>query len=143
MTFLKRYWPSLLTLGVILYATLDSDPIDTEPLWEIPYFDKWIHAIMMGGLVGAIAFDWERWHRPARVLTPRVMWTICAGVIAFGAIDEVAQGLMDNGRGSEWLDFAADVVGAIVAVFLAPGAIYRCLSCQRRAKKQNARETRR
>lgn len=129
LEFLKRFWPSLLTLGVILYATLDSDPLSEEPmLWEIPYFDKWVHAIMMGGLVGAIAFDWQRCHRRANVLTPRTMWLFWLGVCIFGALDELGQKAMDNGRGCELLDYCADVAGATVAVFLAPPVIRRVIN---------------
>jgi VanZ family protein len=41
----------------------------------------------------------------------------------FGAADELMQLLADNGRSGEWLDLAADIVGALVAVFAAPPAI--------------------
>jgi VanZ family protein len=41
----------------------------------------------------------------------------------FGASDELMQLLANNGRSGEWLDLAADIVGALVAVFTAPPAI--------------------
>lgn len=122
--FIKEFWPSMLTLAVILYATLDSQPIEEDMMLPIPYLDKWIHAIMMGGLVGAIAFDLQRHHKEKpKYLTTKLMWTIWIGVVIFGGVDELAQSWMDNGRGSEWLDFLADCVGATVAVFAAPPVI--------------------
>lgn len=129
--FAKRYWPSLIVLGVILYATLDSDPIDIdEDLW-FPHLDKLIHAIMMGGFTGAIAFDMQRAHKESNILNMRLMAKIACGVALFGACDELLQGWMDNGRGCEWLDFLADVTGAVCAMFLAPPAIRWVLNVKR------------
>ena len=62
ITFLRHYWPTLIVVGVILFATLSSDPTG-DVSFEIPHLDKLIHAIMMGGLVGAIAFDYKRAER--------------------------------------------------------------------------------
>jgi VanZ family protein len=120
--FFKRWYPSCLVLAVILYATLASHPLPEDSLPLIPYLDKWIHAIMMGGFVGAIAFDWKRADRSRR-LSFKVMMCIAVGVMIFGAADELMQLLADNGRSGEWLDLAADIVGALVAVFAAPPAI--------------------
>lgn len=128
-SFLKKFWPSIIVLGVILYATLDSDPVDIDQRLWFPHLDKLIHAIMMGGFTGAIAFDIQRADKPSWKLNVKAMLKICIGVIAFGACDELVQGWMDNGRGCEWLDFLADAAGAVCAVFLAPPAIKRVLGC--------------
>ncbi len=125
--FIKKFWPTLLVLGFILYATLDSDPISIdEDLW-FPNIDKLAHAIMMGGLASAIAFDMQRADRRPSALSRRTMLTICGCVILFGGCDEIAQGLMNNGRGCELLDFVADAVGCVCAMLLAPPAIRRVL----------------
>jgi VanZ family protein len=120
--FITNWYPSCLVLAVILYATLASHPLPDDSLPLIPYLDKWIHAIMMGGFVGAIAFDWKRADR-SRQLTFKVMMIIGVCVMIFGASDELMQLLANNGRSGEWLDLAADIVGALVAVFTAPPAI--------------------
>lgn len=131
MILIKKYWPTMIVLGVILYATLDSDPVDIDQRFWFPHLDKLIHAIMMGGLTAAIAFDMQRSDRRPGVLSTAVMMKICCCVIAFGALDELAQGWMDNGRGCELLDFAADAVGAVCAMLLAPPAIRKVLGVKR------------
>lgn len=125
--FLKKYWCTIIVLGIILYATLDSNPIEIDKAFWFPHLDKLIHAIMMGGLTASIAFDIQRADRSTNKLSMSLMLMICVGVIMFGACDEVAQGLMDNGRGCEWLDFVADAVGAVCAMFTAPPVIRKVL----------------
>ncbi len=132
MDFLKRFWPSLLTLAIVLYATLASHPVGAEELSFIPYFDKWIHAIMMGGLLSAIAFDWQRCHKSHNVLTGSTLVALWVGIAAFSGIDELAQGYLTATRGCELLDFFADLAGATLAVFIAPPAIRTVLNIPRK-----------
>lgn len=113
-------------MAVILYATLDADPTPNVDLALFPHFDKVIHAIMFGGLAGAIGFDRQRANR-ARPLSATRMAAICALCVCIGALDEAAQGLLTEGRTAEWLDLAADSVGIAVAFVSAPYAIRRVL----------------
>lgn len=113
----------MLTAGVILYATLSADPTGDVPMVLFPGADKLIHAVMFGGLAGAIAFDWQRGHRRRR-MPARLMCLIGLGVAVFGAVDELAQMLLTRERSGDWLDWLADIAGVIVAVFAAPRAVY-------------------
>lgn len=124
-TFLCQYWPTLIVIGVILYATLSSDPTGDVSI-EIPHLDKLIHAIMMGGLVGAIAFDYKRAERQ-RQLTFRFMSTVAAYVMAACIADELAQAYLTDSRSGDVLDLLADWAGVWVAVFTAPPAVNRVL----------------
>lgn len=128
--FISDFWPSAIVLAVILYATLASDPVGVDELPPIPYFDKLIHAIMMGGFTGAIAFDIAR-SRPrqerAEVLRPALMWKIFAAIALFGIADELAQEWLTDARGGEFADYLADLAGSAVAVFIAPPAIRKVL----------------
>lgn len=119
---LRYYIPTLVVVGVILYATLSSDPLGDSSLPSIPHFDKLIHAVMMGGLLGAFAFDWQR-ANPEKRLTSSFMWAVFGCVLAFGILDELLQGSIDNGRTGDPFDFLADCIGAAAAVYLAPPAI--------------------
>lgn len=122
------FWiPSALVVAVILYATLFPDPAGADELPDIPGIDKLIHAIMFGGMAGALAFDYCRSHmltRPSR----RTMLTCCAVSFVFGGVIELLQDAMGLGRGADWFDFLADGVGTAVAFFTAPAAIERVLS---------------
>ncbi|MDE7376152.1 MAG: VanZ family protein [Muribaculaceae bacterium] len=120
--FFIDFWPTLLVVAVIAYATLHSNPV-TPDMSLVPHMDKLIHAIMMGGLLSAIAFDWQRSHRSHNVLTPRFLWTLFACVVVFSCGDEILQKAMENGRSADILDFAADTAGALIALFTAPPVI--------------------
>ena len=123
---LKSYWPTLLCVAVILYATLADDPTAGADLPLIPYFDKVVHTIMFGGLAGAVAFDWQRAHRQQHLSRGR-MAAICAVCLLAGATDELAQATLTLVRSAEWADLGADAIGIAVAFFAAPPAIRRVL----------------
>ena len=116
------FWPSALVVAFILYATLSSAPTADISLMLFPYADKLIHAIMFGGLTGAVAFDCRR---SGMSLTRPLMLAIAACVAVFGALDEFAQALLTEVRSGDGFDWLADVAGILVAYFSAPVVINR------------------
>ena len=118
--FLKKWWPSALTLCVVLYATLWPDPVGAPEVAFFPGADKLIHAIMMGGLVSAVLFDYRRSGK--KLSRSFIIRCVVCGII-FSAMDEVAQQSMNLGRSLEFLDFLADTGGIILASVLAPPVI--------------------
>lgn len=124
------YIPTIVVILVILYGTMASHPVMADDLPPIPYLDKLIHAIMMGGLLGAFVFDWQRAHRSKRI-PKSLLWKALACVALFSVADEIAQGMLGNGRSSDPLDFVADIVGATCAVYLAPPAVRYVLGLDR------------
>lgn len=125
--------PTIIVIGVILYATLSSDPLGNSSLPPIPHLDKLIHAVMMGGLLSVFAFDWQHAY-PEKPLTPSFLWAVFGCVLAFSIGDELLQGAIDNGRSGDPYDFLADCIGAAVAVYLAPPIIKSILRVQRPQK---------
>lgn len=107
-------------MAVIVYATLVPHPMPAAMMPGIPHIDKLIHAIMFGGLAGALMFDF---YRSGHRLTLRAILRFAAAVAIFGALDELAQGLMGLGRASDFWDLMADWFGVIVAIFTAPPVI--------------------
>lgn len=126
-----RWWPTALTVALILYATLAEHPAGAEELPVIPYIDKLIHAIMMGGLTGAAVFDYKRAHRAEGSLTAAVMYRIVLAVMLFSFVDEIAQEYLTDARGGEVGDFVADGLGIGGAFFLAPPVVCRLLRVSR------------
>ncbi len=124
---LKRFWPSAIVVAVILYATLASDPTGDMSLMLFPYCDKLIHAIMFGGLTGALMFDFYRHGRP---LTRHLKLAVAAGVAIFGLLDECAQALLTDVRSGDAFDWLADVVGVMVACLTAPPVIKKVVKSQ-------------
>lgn len=114
-------WPSgilsVIILGIILWLTLDSEPVDVD----IPVFngvDKIVHGIMFGGLASAICLDVQRksWMRLISV-----WWCVAAFVAAslVGCVVEWLQETMNLGRSFEVADMVADAVGALLFTILA------------------------
>lgn len=116
----------MLTVMVILYATWLPPDDMPDDLPAFPYADKLIHAVMMGGLVGAVLFDTYRtMPRATRHISLRLIIAVTASVAAFSVVDEVVQGLLPIGRPSDPLDLVADWVGCAVAALTAPPVIKR------------------
>ncbi|MGN0224167.1 MAG: VanZ family protein [Muribaculaceae bacterium] len=123
---LQQFWPSLLTLAVVLYATWLPADIEPSNLPPIPYLDKLIHAVLLGGLCGAVIFDCKRRDRHLR-LSRRTVWRVVAVAAAFAVVDEVVQGLLPIDRPGDYVDLLADWLGIIIARFTAPPAVEKLL----------------
>lgn len=124
-----RFCPSLLTMMVVLYATWLPSDIQPDNLPPIPHLDKLIHAVMLGGLCGAVIFDCKRLDRAAR-LTRHTVWRAVIAVAAFAVVDEVVQGLLPIDRPSDYVDLLADWVGIVIAYFAAPPVVEKLLHKQ-------------
>lgn len=120
MTFIKNWWPSFLTLSVVLYVTLSPDPAGADKFMLFEGADKLIHAIMMGGLDSAILFDRRRMGSP---LTKAFIVIVACACVVFSALDEIAQQFMSLGRSMDVFDFVADTVGIVIASLIAPPVI--------------------
>ena len=123
---LQQFWPSLLTLAVVLYATWLPADIEPSNLPPIPYLDKLIHAVLLGGLCGAVIFDCKRCDRHAR-LGRRTVWRVVMAVAVFAVVDEVVQGLLPIDRPSDYVDLLADWFGIVIAYFAAPPSVEKIL----------------
>lgn len=124
-TFIRHWWPTGIVVMVILYATWWPDPVGAEEMPKIPHLDKLIHAIMMGGLTGALMFDYRRSSPSRRPLTTRAILAFTAAAMAFGTLDETVQGLLPIGRPADPVDLLADWAGCLIAAFTAPSVINR------------------
>ena len=117
-----HYWSSMIVVAVIIYVTWIPRPIESEYLLQIPYVDKLIHAIMMGGLLGALLFDYQRQNKTRALTAKRVLeFAIC--VAAFGVFNEIIQGTLPIERSFDLSDILANWLGTLVAYFIAPPAI--------------------
>jgi len=110
-------------ISIIIYATWLPHPLPSESIPAIPHIDKLIHAIMMGGLTGALMFDYYRTSPTRHPLTLRVTLAFTAAAMAFSVIDETVQGLLPIGRPSDPIDLLADWAGCLIALLTAPPTI--------------------
>lgn len=111
--FLKRYPVSLLVIAAVVYLSFFRPP-STE-LDGIPNIDKVVHVCMYFGMSGMLWFEFLRAHR--RDHTP--LWHAWIGAflcpVLFSGVVELLQAYCTTYRGGDWLDFAANATGAVLA----------------------------
>ena len=111
--FLKRYPVSLLVIAAVVYLSFFRPP-STE-LDGIPNIDKVVHVCMYFGMSGRLWFEFLRAHR--RDHTP--LWHAWVGAflcpVLFSGVVELLQAYCTTYRGGDWLDFAANATGAVLA----------------------------
>ena len=112
--YLKKYPLTLLTILTILYLSFFKPPqTDME---QIPGIDKLVHTCMYGGLCFLLWIEYLRIHR-------KINWKrmLIGGIILpitlSGAI-ELLQTYCTEHRGGDWLDFAANSLGVILAALI-------------------------
>lgn len=117
---IKIWWPSLITFLVVCYATLFPHPIGADSVNLFPGYDKIIHGIMMGGLCGAIYFDWRRSNH---ILTKQFIIKTALIIAIFAVIDEFLQKILTSNRTFDVFDILAGWGGIIIAIITAPAVV--------------------
>lgn len=111
--FLKKYPVSLLVIAAVVYLSFFRPP--STDLDGIPNIDKVVHVCMYFGMSGMLWLEFLRAHR--RDYTP--LWHAWVGAlvcpILFSGVVELLQAYCTTYRGGDWLDFAANSLGALLA----------------------------
>ncbi len=81
------------------------------------FMDKWAHLLMYGALA-FILWAEDRRARRSPVSVPRLLLLYAAPVAMGGLIELVQKYCTAGTRSGEWLDFAADAVGALLGLAL-------------------------
>lgn len=117
---LKHYPFSLLILLIVIL--LSVCPIGAPELAkDVPLADKWTHMVMYFAVAVIIGWEYSRAHRPDVPLCGLLFWGLLFPTL-LGGILELVQAYCTNYRSGEWLDLAADSLGAVVgaALFVLP-----------------------
>ena len=93
--FVATHWPEIEKYG---------------PRWQIPHFDKLVHA---GLYAGWVVVWWWLLSRGGRAVSGAAINWLVLGGAAYGVFDETTQAIV--GRSPAIGDFAADVAGLIAA----------------------------
>lgn len=113
LSFLKRY-PLSLCLIAAIWVLCFMDVPDT-PLNDVAFIDKWTHFAMYGTTCAVIFAETLRAHGPG--CHRRLLVTAWLLPVLMSGLIEVLQATCTGGRRSgEWLDFAANTVGATIGV---------------------------
>lgn len=112
--FFRTYPLTILVVAAICYLSFFTPP-ETD-MNEIPYIDKVVHVCMYGGLASTIWFEYLRAHRSLGKMA------LGFGAVAFpilmSGIIEILQETCTENRGGEWLDFAANTTGVVLAAIV-------------------------
>ncbi len=109
--------PLLWAAFMLLLTLTPARDMPVTPAWELLSFDTAAHAGVFGVLA---ALSWFSLRRQRRwpVLAQQATAVVLAGCVAFGALIEVLQYLMAQGRHAEWSDLLGDSIGALLALVL-------------------------
>jgi VanZ family protein len=114
----KKHIFSFLVALIILYLSLTSShTFDSVPMFDVPYFDKFVHFSMYFGLMAVIIFENRRSVKGAAKL-----FLISLIPLSYGIILEILQALLTNTRSGNIYDALADEAGILTAVLI--GSIY-------------------
>ena len=109
--YLKKYPLTWLVVAAIFYLSFFKPPqTDME---EIPGIDKIVHICMYGGLCFMLWIEYLRSHRTINARRAFI-GGILFPIILSGSI-ELLQNYCTEHRGGDWLDFAANTFGVIMA----------------------------
>ncbi len=130
MTNLIKQYP-LTLLCYLAIAVLSLAPIGApEVAQDVPFFDKWAHFVMYGGLSLIMGFELlycvESCHiKRKEKKTHGLLLLVCVLLFPalWGGLMELAQANLTTYRSGEWLDFLADSVGSLLGY-----ALISCLS---------------
>ena len=115
--YIKKYPVSLVIILAVIYLSFFKPP--TTDLGTIPNLDKVVHICMYFGMSGMLWLGFLRGHRRDR--TP--MWHAWVGAfvcpVLFSGAVELLQAFCTTYRGGDWLDFAANTTGAVLASLVA------------------------
>lgn len=116
---LPRFALSAAVITTVLYLTLFPRPLGDSSIPMFPGADKLVHGLMFWAVAAGLCVDFGRvgafLRRGAAFVAGMGFWLSSA----IGGVVEIAQWKMDIGRSGDWLDFAADIVGASVGVVMA------------------------
>ena len=112
------WWPTAVVVCLILYATLNPNPVVISPKLYFSGIDKVIHFIMFFVFSGSLYFDWSKQSLPLK-MTVRKVLIIAIISLSLGIVIEFLQTGMGLGRTGTAGDAAADALGAFAGAFVA------------------------
>lgn len=112
--YLKKYPLTWSVVIAIFYLSFFKPP--QTDLEEIPGMDKVVHVCMYGGLCFLLWIEYLRSHRTIDRLKMLIGGVIMPTAMS-GAI-ELMQSYCTEHRGGDWMDFAANTSGVLLAALV-------------------------
>lgn len=108
---------TVILIAAVWYLSLFTPP-KTE-LDHIRFIDKWTHLVMYGTLTATLWFEHLRFIRKKPDLALCIVLYL-APVLMSGLLELLQEYCTDN-RSGEWMDLAANAVGAAIGVVIGYG----------------------
>lgn len=105
---------SFIVTALIVYLSLDANPLDVGHFKFFEGFDKIVHFVMYWGCGIVYLLDYAKFKYPHHCHL-NVELALTAMAMLLGLLMEIMQLLLANGRSFDVLDWVADVAGAVVA----------------------------
>lgn len=115
LVYIKKYPLSLLIVAIILYLSFFTPP--KTDLDEIPNIDKLIHIGMYLGLAGMLWLEYLKSHKQTFNLKHVLIGALLCPILLSGCI-EVGQEYLTENRSGDWMDLAANTIGAVLAAII-------------------------
>lgn len=112
--FLRKYPVSTVCVVAIWYLCLFKPP--HTRLSEITNFDKVVHITMYLGTCSIIWWEYLRSHTCRNRY--KLLWLAVVAPIAMSGLIELAQAYLTTNRSGDWIDFAANSIGVLLAALL-------------------------
>ncbi|TWJ16636.1 VanZ like protein [Bacteroides zoogleoformans] len=114
---IRKYPFSLCVILAVIYLSFFKPP--TMEIDSIPGLDKVAHVCMYFGMAGMLWLEFLWAHRSDN----QPLWHAWVGALAcpvlFSGVVEMLQEYCTTYRGGDWLDFAANTAGAVLASLIA------------------------
>ena len=111
--YIRQYPVSICIILAVIYLSFFKPP--QTDIGSIPGMDKVVHVCMYFGLSGMLWLEFIRAHRK----THAPLWHAWTGAllcpVLFSGAIELLQEYCTTYRGGDWLDFAANTTGALLA----------------------------
>lgn len=110
--FIRNY--PLTTVTVVFIWIICLIPIPETPLSDVSFIDKWTHIALYFVLGSIVGHEYYRNNRAATAVR-LALWQFAVPSLMGGIIELVQKYCTFGVRSGDWLDFAADAVGAALA----------------------------
>jgi VanZ family protein len=117
LTKTLHYWKSIsFTLVILFLSFVPPAGLKKLPPINILNFDKIVHMLMYSLLTAIIIYDLK--NKIAKSAYRKTfITTVFLYSIIFGGIVEIMQETWFYPRSAEWIDWIADIIGALIGIF--------------------------
>ncbi len=110
----RRFLLSIAVTLAVIFLSLMPVP-EVPELNDVPFFDKWVHFVMYGGLCCVYWFDYLRGGGSTHSWKTWLLWLVIIPIV-IGGLMEFCQGYLTTYRSGDWIDMLADTVGVLLAL---------------------------